>query len=180
VFGGDDRTYLRVGISGDADPQLGNLLQQALANLLGRLLANRTITGMDMHRSPAEPKAPARTDDCDLEQVIQFKIARDAAWLLDLNRLRPGLPCSGVLAFVFALVAAFAIWQWVSAAIAERKAREAASQANVSLARNSQAAKNEGTRTRAGHHTIPIILSGEPPPVAALRLSAGAVTGCAE
>ena len=48
-----------------------------------------------------------------------------------------------LLAFVFALVAAFAIWQWVSAAIAERKAREAASQANVSLARNSQAVEND-------------------------------------
>jgi hypothetical protein len=48
-----------------------------------------------------------------------------------------------LLAFIFALVAAFAIWQWVSAAIAERKAREAASQANVSLARNSQAVEND-------------------------------------
>jgi hypothetical protein len=34
--------------------------------------------------------APRYIDDCDLEQVIQFKIARDAAWLLDLNLLRPG------------------------------------------------------------------------------------------
>src|SRR5208282_1531213 len=48
-----------------------------------------------------------------------------------------------LLSFVFALVASFAIWQWVSAAMAERKAREAASQANVSLARNSQAVEND-------------------------------------
>ena len=34
--------------------------------------------------------SPRYLDESDPEQVIQFSIARDAAWLLDVNRLRPG------------------------------------------------------------------------------------------
>ena len=33
---------------------------------------------------------PHYLDESDPEQVVQFCIARDAAWLLDVNRLRPG------------------------------------------------------------------------------------------
>jgi hypothetical protein len=40
-------------------------------------------------------------------------------------------------------VSVFAIWQWVSAAIAERKATASASQAYVSLARNSREARED-------------------------------------
>jgi hypothetical protein len=34
--------------------------------------------------------APRYIDDSNPEQVVQFGIARDAAWLLNINRLRPG------------------------------------------------------------------------------------------
>src|SRR5580658_3501344 len=40
VFGGDDRTHMRAGITGGADAQPGNLFEQAFANRLGRFLTD--------------------------------------------------------------------------------------------------------------------------------------------
>src|ERR1700756_117865 len=74
VFGGDDWTHLRIGISGDADPQLGNLLHQALANRLGRLLAN----GHDHRHGHAPLAGGAKGPGEDVpDDLVKISVGQD-------------------------------------------------------------------------------------------------------